>query len=108
VSDGAPSNGTTSNGTVPAEVTVIIGGRRHAIAYQAGDTLLLTARRGGLAPPTSCEAGNCGTCMALLHEGDVTMRCNHVLTDDDLADGYVLTCQGVPHGSTVVIEYESF
>ena len=41
------------------------------VRYQPGDTLLETARRGGLRPPFSCEAGNCATCMAFLKEGSV-------------------------------------
>ena len=43
-----------------------------------------------------CEAGNCGTCMARLTEGHATMRVNDALEDDEVADGYILTCQGVP------------
>ncbi len=91
---------------VPAEVTVILKGKRHTIAYQPGDTLLNTARRGGLNPPFSCEAGNCASCMAMLHEGSVTMRTNNALDDEELAAGWVLTCQSVPTGPVVTVEYE--
>ena len=62
---------------VPDEVTVILAGKKTVVAYQPGDTLLETARRGGLRPPFSCEAGNCATCMAFLKEGSVTMRANN-------------------------------
>ena len=44
-------------------------GRRHEVPYHAGDTVLETARRAGLAAPYSCEAGSCATCMALLTRG---------------------------------------
>ena len=54
---------------VPEEVTVMLGGKTVVVRYQPGDTLLETARRGGLRPPFSCEAGNCATCMAFLKEG---------------------------------------
>jgi 3-ketosteroid 9alpha-monooxygenase subunit B len=90
----------------PAEVTVILKGKRHTIAYQPGDTLLNTARRGGLNPPFSCEAGNCASCMAMLHEGTVTMRANNALDEDEVAEGWVLTCQSVPAGPVVTVEYE--
>ena len=36
--------------------------RKHAVRYQAGDTVLEAARRAGLSPPFSCEAGSCATC----------------------------------------------
>lgn len=93
---------------VPAVVTVILKGKAQEIEYKAGDTLLNTARRGGLAPPFSCEAGNCATCMAMLRDGAVTMRANSALSVEEVNEGWVLTCQAVPHGATVTVEYESF
>jgi hypothetical protein len=44
--------------------------------------------------------------MARLVEGSVTMRANDVLTDDEVADGWVLTCQSVPSSSAVHVVYE--
>ena len=75
--------------------------------YQRGDTLLETARRGGLRPPFSCEAGNCATCMAFLKEGSATMRANNALTPEEVEEGWILTCQGLPRGDTVTVEYEA-
>ena len=88
-------------------VVVILNGKKSTVAYRPGDTVLETARRGGLQPPFSCEAGNCATCMALLHEGSATMRVNNALTPDEVEEGWVLTCQALPHGRTVTVEYES-
>ena len=76
------------------------------VDYQAGDTLLDTARRGGLRPPFSCEAGNCATCMALLKEGSVRMRANNALTPQEVQEGWVLTCQAAPTAASTV-EYEA-
>ena len=92
-----------------AETVVIIFDRKPTeIAYSPGDTILETARAGGLDPPFSCEAGNCATCMAMLHEGNVTMRNNDALTPEDIDEGWILTCQSLPHGRSVTVEYESF
>jgi 3-ketosteroid 9alpha-monooxygenase subunit B len=91
----------------PDTVTITLGGKTVEAAYQPGDTLLETARRGALRPPFSCEAGNCATCMAFLKEGSVTMRANNALTPEEVEDGWVLTCQSVPRGATVTIEYEA-
>jgi ferredoxin len=44
--------------------------------------------------------------MAKLTEGSATMRANDVLEDDELADGYILTCQAVPDTSAVTVQYE--
>lgn len=91
---------------VPETLVLHLQGRRHEIAYHRGDTILETARRAGLAAPYSCEAGSCATCMALLHEGSVAMRSNDALTPDEVAEGWILTCQSVPTSPSVRIEYE--
>lgn len=89
------------------EVTLILGGKKVAVAYQPGDSLLETARRGGLRPPFSCQAGNCATCMAFVKEGTVRMRANNALTPEEVDEGWILTCQGVPTSAAVTVEYEA-
>ncbi|MGI8329466.1 2Fe-2S iron-sulfur cluster-binding protein [Actinomadura scrupuli] len=88
------------------EITIVLGNRRVSVPPHAGETLLESARRAGLAPPFSCEAGNCATCIARLTEGAVKMRVNDVLTEEEVAEGYVLTCQSVPETPTVTVRYE--
>jgi 3-ketosteroid 9alpha-monooxygenase subunit B len=87
-------------------VTIVLRKKRISVARRPGETLLESARRGGLAPPFSCESGTCATCLATLVSGSVTMRVNDVLTDDEVADGYVLTCQSVPTSPSVSVRYE--
>jgi 3-ketosteroid 9alpha-monooxygenase subunit B len=82
--------------SAPAEVIVRFNGSSHRLKYHPGDTLLETMRRAGLPAPSVCEQGVCGTCMARLLQGEVALRENHVLSDEDLALGYTLACQGVP------------
>lgn len=89
-------------------VTIILNGERTEVRYRPGDTLLQTARSGGLQPPFSCEAGNCATCMALVHDGAAPMRTNNALTPDEVDEGWVLTCQAVPESHRVTVEYEAF
>jgi 3-ketosteroid 9alpha-monooxygenase subunit B len=91
---------------VGGTVTIHLERNKASVPRIAGETLLESARRAGLAPPFSCEAGNCGTCMARLTEGSATMRANDVLEDDEIADGYILTCQGVPDTPSVTVRYE--
>ncbi|MDO3646875.1 ferredoxin--NADP reductase [Nocardia mangyaensis] len=87
-------------------VTVTLGRTTVTVPRNAGETLLESARRGGLTPPFSCEAGNCATCMATLTQGSATMRVNDALTDDEVAEGYVLTCQAIPDTAETAIRYE--
>ncbi|UGT65195.1 2Fe-2S iron-sulfur cluster-binding protein [Nocardia asteroides] len=88
------------------EATILLDGRTETVRLASDDTVLEAARRAGLNPPFACEAGNCGTCMAVLREGRVEMRINDALTDEDLAEGYVLTCQSEPRTPAITIEYE--
>lgn len=87
-------------------LTIKLGRKKVTVPRVPGETILEAARRGGLTPPFSCEAGNCATCIAHLDEGTATMRVNDALEDDEIDDGYVLTCQGVPDTPTTVVDYE--
>jgi ferredoxin-NADP reductase len=96
-----------SNGAPTASlITIELGGRSSTVDHRPGTTVLQTARQMGMAPPFSCESGNCATCMAKLVEGDVTMYVNNALTDDEVADGWVLTCQSLPASPSVRITYD--
>lgn len=87
------------------EVTLRLRGRRHELTCDPGDSLLQCARRAELAPPFSCESGTCATCIAFLSSGEVTMAFNSALTAEEIAEGWVLTCQGYPRSESVEIEY---
>jgi 3-ketosteroid 9alpha-monooxygenase subunit B len=87
-------------------VTIHLERTKASVPRVAGETLLESARRAGLSPPYNCEAGNCGTCMAKLIDGTATMRTNDALEDDEVADGYILTCQAVPDTASVTVQYE--
>jgi 3-ketosteroid 9alpha-monooxygenase subunit B len=109
--DSSPGDGQRpdrGSGEEAATVTFILKGERTGVDHRPGDTLLETARRGGLSAPFSCEAGNCGTCMALVHEGSVAMRANNALVPEEVEEGWVLTCQALPESRRVTVEYESF
>jgi ferredoxin-NADP reductase len=93
---------------VPTESVVIrLGRREQTLTYREGDSLLETARRGGLRPPFQCESGSCATCMAHLDEGSVRMRVNNALTREEVEDGWVLTCQSLPTSARVVVNYDA-
>jgi 3-ketosteroid 9alpha-monooxygenase subunit B len=102
--DAAPSGDVDC--TVTEEVTVELDGRATRVPYSPGDTLLQTARMAGLRAPSSCETGSCGTCMARLSEGSARMLNNDALDDDEVSDGWVLTCQSLPTSRTVRVVYE--
>jgi ferredoxin len=90
----------------PVQVTVELDRRVDVAEHRSGTTILQTARQLGMSPPFSCEAGNCATCMARLVDGEVRMMANNALSDDEVTDGWILTCQAVPTTPSVHVVYE--
>jgi ferredoxin-NADP reductase len=102
-----PPNSSASAEPVTTEtVTIVLGGKAHEVRYQPGETFLETARRAGLRAPFSCESGSCATCMARLEVGEAKMRVNNALMPDEVDEGWVLTCQGLPTSPTAKVVYE--
>jgi 3-ketosteroid 9alpha-monooxygenase subunit B len=86
-------------GDAPASFTMKLDNARIDVPYVPGETLLKSAEAAGHRPPSSCEDGYCGCCMARLVSGKVTMKSREALTDDDLERGWVLACQARPASS---------
>jgi ferredoxin-NADP reductase len=97
---------TDDGGQATQTVVIVLDGKEHTLKYQPGETFLETARRAGLRAPFSCESGSCATCMARVREGEVTMRVNNALTPEEVEEGWVLTCQGLPASPVVAVVYE--
>ncbi len=73
---------------------------------QDGDVILDAAIDAGADAPFSCKGGICTTCRAKLIEGSVSMDANFALTDGEIAEGYILTCQSHPTSEKVVLSYD--
>lgn len=106
VGAGQPAEGGTGAADSGGTITIVLDGKRTSVARTPGITLLQSARRAGLSPPFSCEAGNCATCIGQVTAGEVKMRINNALDDDEVADGWVLTCQSDPVTPDVTVVYE--
>jgi len=72
-----------------------------------GSTLLDAAMRAGADLPFSCKGGVCATCKARILEGEVEMDINYGLEPDEVAAGYVLTCQSHPKSKRVVVSFDA-
>ena len=69
-----------------------------------GETVHAAAAKVGLTIPKACGMGICGTCKVLKVSGDVEMTHNGGITDEDVEEGYILSCCSVPQGN-VIVEY---
>ena len=89
------------------QVTVILDGRRSRIAFDADKgSILESARAAGIPAPFACKGGVCATCRAKVVAGKVEMKANYALTPAELDQGYILTCQAVPVGDGVILDYD--
>jgi ferredoxin len=93
--------------TTAISLTITLGGRTETVAQRGRSSILKSARSCGLQAPSTCEAGHCATCMALVVEGKVEMWANDALTDEEVADGWVLTCQSMPVSDVVRVDYDA-
>lgn len=88
-------------------VKITIDGRRRTIAFDsAKGSILENARAAGLPAPFACKAGVCATCRARVVSGEVTMIQNYGLSPEEVAQGYVLTCQAVPVSAEVELNFD--
>ena len=90
-----------------AELRIVLDGRRTRVGFDpAKGNILESVQAAGLHAPYACRGGVCTTCRAKVLEGKVQMLKNYGLTDEEVAQGYVLTCQAVPEGDLVVLSYD--
>lgn len=90
-----------------ASVTVIQDGQQFDFTLLSdGSTLLDAAMRAGADLPFSCKGGVCSTCKARVLEGEVTMELCYGLEPEEVAAGYVLTCQSHPKSKKVVVSFD--
>ena len=91
-----------------ATMLVTLDGRKRRVAFDAAaGNILDSARAAGLPAPFACKAGVCATCRARVVSGEVEMAARYGLTDEEVASGYVLTCQSVPKGDGVELDYDA-
>ena len=87
-------------------MSVTLDGRTRKVEFD-GKNILDSARGAGLPAPFACKAGVCATCRAKVVRGKVEMAARYGLTDEEIAAGYVLTCQSVPVGDDVALDYDA-
>ncbi len=88
------------------KITVLVDGEETAFEMSQKQTLLEAALKQGLDAPYSCQGGICSSCLARIKSGTAEMKKNSILTDGEIADGLILTCQAYPTSTTIFVDYD--
>jgi ring-1,2-phenylacetyl-CoA epoxidase subunit PaaE len=100
-----PITAATFEGT--AQIEIILDGMSAEFPLNTNkETILEAALNFGLDAPYSCKGGVCSTCRAKVIEGSARMRNNLTLTDKEVEEGYILTCQSHPSSEKIVLSYD--
>jgi ring-1,2-phenylacetyl-CoA epoxidase subunit PaaE len=90
-----------------SEVTIVLDGRSTTLSMGGEEKVLDAALRVRGELPFACKGGVCSTCRARVVEGEVRMDRNYALEPEEVAAGYVLTCQSHPTTEKVVLDYDA-
>lgn len=97
-----------TDAAVNAKVKVIQYGVETEFQLETGSISILEAAiEAGVDAPFSCKGAVCCTCRAKVLEGKVKMTANYALTDEEVEEGFILTCQAHPITDNVVIDYDA-
>lgn len=93
---------------VMANIQIKEGGKLFSFEIpQGSDNILDAAVKRSADLPFACKGGMCCTCRAKLLEGKVEMEVNWALEQEELDEGYILTCQAIPLSEKIVIDFDT-
>lgn len=104
----ATKSDTSEETNIISEVTVILYGIETTFTLPSnGVNILDAAIQHGVDAPFSCKGGVCSTCRAKILEGKAKMDANYALTEQEVAEGFILTCQAHPVTEKIVVDYDA-
>ena len=89
-----------------SKITVVVDDEETSFEMSQKQTILDAALKQGIDAPYSCQGGICSSCLARVTEGAAEMRKNSILTDSEIAEGLILTCQAHPTTATIKVDYD--
>jgi ring-1,2-phenylacetyl-CoA epoxidase subunit PaaE len=90
-----------------SQVKVMIDGESASFTMKGEQhSVLELAEKNGLDAPYSCRGGVCCSCRAKVLKGSAKMRSNFSLTDEEVKNGYILTCQAFPTSSELIVSFD--
>ena len=89
-----------------SKITIMLDDEEATFEMSKKQTVLEAALKQGIDAPYSCQGGICSSCLARITSGTAVMSKNSILTDREIADGLILTCQAHPTSAEITIDYD--
>ncbi|MFV8441369.1 2Fe-2S iron-sulfur cluster-binding protein [Flavobacterium sp. LB2P44] len=89
-----------------SKITIMVDDEETTFEMSQKQTVLDAALKQGIDAPYSCQGGICSSCLARVTSGTAEMTKNSILTDKEIADGLILTCQAHPTSETIYVDYD--
>jgi len=88
------------------KITVLVDDEEVTFEMSKKQTILDAALKHGVDAPYSCQGGICSSCLGRVTAGTAEMTKNSILTDSEIAEGLILTCQAHPTSETIYVDYD--
>ena len=88
-------------------ITIVLDEEEETFSMKKEESILEVALKKGLDAPYSCQGGICSSCLAQITEGKAVMDTNSILSDEEVEDGLILTCQAHPITDKITIDYDA-
>jgi len=88
------------------KLTIIVDDEEHELIMDQDEVILNAILEKDIDVPYSCQGGVCSSCLAQIKSGTAKMRKNQILTDEEVAQGLILTCQAQPQTPEVTVDYD--
>ena len=102
----ANENASAESHTGHTKITVRVDDEETTFEMSQKQTVLEAALKQGIDAPYSCQGGICSSCLARITSGTAEMKKNSILTDGEIAEGLILTCQAHPTSAEIYVDYD--
>lgn len=99
-------NKEAANHSGQTAITVLLDGDSTLFEMNQKETILEASLKKGIDAPYSCQGGVCSSCLARVTSGTAAMKKNSILSDKEIEDGLILTCQAHPTSPEIVIDFD--
>lgn len=99
-------SGVTEIKSEKTQVELVLDGKKNTFEMFKNELVLDIAIKNKIDAPYSCQGGVCASCIVKVEEGKVEMKNNHVLTDEEIAEGLTLCCQSLPKSDFLRLNFD--